>query len=115
MPTPATPPLVLASTSPFRRELLSRLIADFQVADPRTDETPLPDETPEALAQQWRNEFTESQPVWKSLLRGKKLDFEHVAFRAFVMERLSLPTLEEFLEQENLQLSSDDRALWNAA
>lgn len=50
MPTPATPPLVLASTSPFRRELLSRLIADFQVADPRTDETPLPDETPEALA-----------------------------------------------------------------
>lgn len=50
MPTPATPPLVLASTSPFRRELLSRLIADFQVADPRTDETPLPDETPETLA-----------------------------------------------------------------
>jgi len=50
MPTPATPPLVLASTSPFRRELLSRLIADFQVADPRTDETPHPDETPEALA-----------------------------------------------------------------
>jgi hypothetical protein len=72
-------------------------------------------ETPETVIQQWRDEFTESQPVWKSLLRGKQLDFEHAAFRAFVMERLSLPTLDDFLEQENLQLSGDDRALWNAA
>ena len=72
-------------------------------------------EAPKALAQQWRNEFTESQPVWNSLLRGKKLDFEHAAFRAFVMERLSLPTLDDFLEQEHLQLSDEDRALWNAA
>ena len=71
-------------------------------------------EVPEALAQQWRNEFTESQPVWNSLLRGKKLDFEHAAFRAFVMERLPLPTLDDFLAQENLRLSDDDRALWNA-
>ncbi len=72
-------------------------------------------ETPETVIQQWRDEFTESQPVWKSLLRGKQLDFEHAAFRAFVMERLSLPTPDDFLEQENLQLSGDDRALWNAA
>jgi len=72
-------------------------------------------ETPETVIQQWRDEFTESQPVWKSLLRGKKLDFEHAAFRAFVMERLSLPTLDDFLEQGDLQLSGDDRALWNAA
>ena len=71
-------------------------------------------EAPETAIQQWRNEFTESQPVWNSLLRGKKLDFEHAAFRAFVMERLALPTLEEFLAGENLQLSDDDRALWNA-
>ena len=71
-------------------------------------------ETPEALAQQWRDEFAEHQPVWKSLLRGKKLDFEHAAFRAFVMERLPLPALDDFLEQEHLQLSDEDRALWNA-
>ena len=45
-------------------------------------------EAPAALAQQWREEFAERQPVWNSLLRGKKLDFEHAAFRAFVMERL---------------------------
>lgn len=71
-------------------------------------------EAPETLIQQWRDEFIENQPVWKSLLRGKKLDFEHAAFRAFVMERLSLPTLEEFLARENLHLSGDDRTLWNA-
>jgi septum formation protein len=44
------PPLVLASTSPFRRELLSRLRLPFTVADPEIDESPLPGELPEALA-----------------------------------------------------------------
>lgn len=44
------PPLVLASTSPFRRELLARLGLPFVTANPATDETPRPDETPEALA-----------------------------------------------------------------
>lgn len=42
--------LILASTSPYRRELLSRLGLDFEVANPQTDETPLPGEPPEALA-----------------------------------------------------------------
>lgn len=44
------PNLVLASTSPYRRELLARLGLPFTVANPQTDETPLADETPEALA-----------------------------------------------------------------
>jgi septum formation protein len=44
------PPLILASTSPYRRELLARLGLPFSVANPQTDESPLPDETPEALA-----------------------------------------------------------------
>ena len=43
-------PLVLASTSPFRRELLARLGIPFSVANPATDETPLPGETPEQTA-----------------------------------------------------------------
>ena len=43
-------PLILASTSPYRRELLARLGLPFAVANPRTDESPLPGETPEALA-----------------------------------------------------------------
>lgn len=42
--------LILASTSPYRRELLARLGLPFEVANPDTDETPLPDETPPVLA-----------------------------------------------------------------
>jgi septum formation protein len=43
--------LVLASTSPFRRELLARLQIPFETAVPETDETALPDEAPAATAQ----------------------------------------------------------------
>lgn len=42
--------LVLASTSPFRRELLARLGVPFEVAAPDVDETPLPGEQPEDTA-----------------------------------------------------------------
>jgi septum formation protein len=42
--------LVLGSTSPYRRELLSRLHLPFQVASPDVDETPLPGESPQGLA-----------------------------------------------------------------
>ncbi len=42
--------LILASTSPYRRELLGRLGLAFDVANPRTDESPFPDESPEMLA-----------------------------------------------------------------
>lgn len=42
--------LVLASTSPFRRELLSRLGLSFETADPATDEAALDGETPAATA-----------------------------------------------------------------
>src|SRR5690606_11432337 len=41
--------LVLASTSPYRRELLQRLRLPFDTVKPRVDETPLPDEEPVAL------------------------------------------------------------------
>lgn len=44
------PELVLASTSPYRRELLSRLKAPFSVVSPEVDETPLPGEKPEETA-----------------------------------------------------------------
>ena len=47
---PAGRPLVLGSTSPYRRELLQRLQIPFEVAAPEVDETPLPHETPDALA-----------------------------------------------------------------
>lgn len=42
--------LVLASTSRYRRELLSRLHIPFEVAAPDVDETPLPGESPSQTA-----------------------------------------------------------------
>jgi septum formation protein len=54
MPTPSvssvTRPLVLGSTSRYRRELLGRLQLPFEVAAPEVDETPVPGESPHALA-----------------------------------------------------------------
>lgn len=47
---PATPRLILASTSIYRRELLNRLGIPFETANPNTDETALPEETPEQTA-----------------------------------------------------------------
>lgn len=43
-------PLILASTSRYRRELLARLGLPFDQARPEVDETPLPGEAPPALA-----------------------------------------------------------------
>ena len=49
---PTTPrPLVLGSTSRYRRELLQRLRLPFEVQGPHVDETPLPGEAPATLAQ----------------------------------------------------------------
>jgi septum formation protein len=42
--------LVLASTSPYRRELLGRLRLPFEVRAPAVDETPAPGEAPRSLA-----------------------------------------------------------------
>ncbi|MGY0634414.1 Maf family protein [Luteimonas sp. A478] len=42
--------LILASTSPYRRELLQRLCLTFDTIRPQADETPLPAEPPAALA-----------------------------------------------------------------
>ena len=49
---PSSPPprLILASSSPYRRELLSRLQLPFEAIAPNIDETALPGETPDATA-----------------------------------------------------------------
>jgi len=44
-------PLLLASSSPYRRELLSRLRLPFSCSAPDIDESALPGEAPEALVQ----------------------------------------------------------------
>ena len=48
MPNPA---LILASSSPFRRELFARLGLPFQAIAPEIDETPQPDEIPTQLVE----------------------------------------------------------------
>ncbi len=50
MPNENQRPLILGSTSPYRRELMQRLRLPFEVVAPDVDETPLPRETPPALA-----------------------------------------------------------------
>lgn len=49
-PTRADRPLVLASSSPYRRELLQRLQVPFTTQSPDVDETPLPQELAGAVA-----------------------------------------------------------------
>lgn len=56
-PAPTLPPrLVLGSTSPYRRELLSRLGLPFEVLAPSVDESALASETPLAMAQRLATE-----------------------------------------------------------
>ena len=43
--------LILASSSPFRRELLERLRIPFEIMPPELDETPLAGETPQQLTE----------------------------------------------------------------
>ena len=50
IPSSSTPRLILASSSAYRRELLGRLHLPFEAIAPHIDETPLPDEAPEATA-----------------------------------------------------------------
>ncbi len=54
-------PLVLASTSPYRRELLERLQIPFQTAAPDADETPLPGESAQQTS--WRLSREKAQAV----------------------------------------------------
>lgn len=50
MPDTASRPLILASTSRYRHELMNRLRLAFEVVSPEVDETPRADEAPALLA-----------------------------------------------------------------
>nr|VFK11567.1 MAG: MAF protein [Candidatus Kentron sp. LPFa]VFK28510.1 MAG: MAF protein [Candidatus Kentron sp. LPFa] len=54
------PRIILASTSVYRRDLLSRLDIPFEIQSPTTDERPLPGESPEQLARRLSEAKAES-------------------------------------------------------
>ena len=86
---------------------LKRRFAEHRVAIARTAY----EQAPEPVVQQWQNDFTQTQPP--ILRKGKGIGFENPRFRAFVMERLVLPTLNEFLEKEGIQLQEEERVWWD--
>ncbi|QSX38699.1 Maf family protein [Shewanella sedimentimangrovi] len=51
-----TPKLILASTSPFRQQLLNKLALDFDTMDPGVDESPQEGEAPLALVERLARE-----------------------------------------------------------
>jgi len=50
MQNPSAPPIVLASSSPYRRGLLERFLNDYETVSPGIDESPQPGEEPQTLA-----------------------------------------------------------------
>lgn len=49
-------PIILASSSKYRKELLSRILNDFECISPDIDETPFPNEEPMALVKRLAKE-----------------------------------------------------------
>ncbi len=70
--------LILASTSLFRRELLSRLQIPFETVSPQTDETALPGEAPPATAE--RLSLAKAQAVAASFPDALIIGSDQVAY-----------------------------------
>ncbi|MDX1678287.1 Maf family protein [Arsukibacterium sp.] len=73
----ALPPLYLASTSPYRKQLLAKLTPHFTTIKPDTDETPLPDEDATALVR--RLARSKAQAVATTLQAGLVIGADQVA------------------------------------
>lgn len=94
-------PLILASTSPYRRELLARLKLPFEVVSPETDETPLPDEPPAATAE--RLSLAKAQAVAARLPNALVIGSDQVAFCG--RRRYGKPGTREAARQQLRELS----------
>lgn len=60
MQNPSALPIILASSSRYRRELLGRLLDDFETVPPQVDEAPVAGEAPPDLASRLAREKAES-------------------------------------------------------
>lgn len=77
MTAPTPRPLILGSTSPYRRELLNRLRLPFDTATPDVDETPQPGESPRDLA--CRLALAKAQTVARSAPQAVVIGSDQVA------------------------------------
>lgn len=73
--------IILASTSPYRRELLSRLQLSFSVCAPAVDESPLPLESPAATAERLSKAKAEAIAQHHSHTDTLVIGSDQVAFR----------------------------------
>lgn len=69
--------LYLASTSPFRREILSKLSLPFETLSPDVDETPLANESPEQLVE--RLSIAKARAIASKLSKGLVIGSDQVA------------------------------------
>ena len=77
MTTQQHPALYLASTSVYRRALLQKLTTQFSCVKPEVDESPLPDETAEALVN--RLALAKAKAVAATLSAGLVIGSDQVA------------------------------------
>ncbi len=70
-------PLILASSSPFRQQLLQKFNLPFESLSPDIDESPLPGETPSALVE--RLALQKAQAVAKLRTKGLVIASDQVA------------------------------------
>jgi septum formation protein len=93
------PRLILASTSAYRRELLSRLQIPFEIASPDTDESPLAGESPAQTAE--RLSVAKAQAVSARFPASLIIGSDQVAFLG--EQRFGKPlTRERAIEQLRL-------------
>jgi septum formation protein len=85
--------LVLASTSPYRRELLGRLQIPFEAVAPETDETALPGESPVATAE--RLAEAKARAVAGRFPDALIIGSDQVAYVAGTQERFGKPGTRE--------------------
>ena len=75
--TPPSPPIVLASSSPYRREILERLGLNFQCRSPDIDESPRSGESPDDLVRRLSGE--KARAVAGDLTEGLVIGSDQVA------------------------------------
>jgi septum formation protein len=87
------PRLVLASTSPYRRELLDRLQVPFEAVAPETDETALPNESPVATAE--RLAEAKARAVADRFPAALIIGSDQVAYVVATLQRFGKPETRE--------------------